>query len=873
MKRFLNRLRWLFHRRRRETEIRAEIEFHLAEEADDARAAGLSDANARRVARLDLGNPVVLEEEIRAAWVWTGIERAGQDLRYAARLLRRRPAFSLTACVTLALGIGGATAVFSLLDALLIRPLPVERPQALVRLVEPRPDLSRTFEEFTAATYDRLRPAVRTMAGVIGSTRSPGPGEITVGEERRVASWQLVSDNYFDTLGVRAHRGRVFQEPGAGLSDPLEAVISADYWRATYAASPSAIGARFRSGNREYTIVGVAEPRFRGTDIDKPTDIWMLLDQVVPRTDDSRSRGRWVHIMGRLAPGVTLSQAAAEVSIILGRPFEVADGSIGYSSLRARLSQPLLLVALVVAFVLLIACANLANLMLASTTARGRELSVRVAIGASRARIVRQLLTEGLLLAGIGGVLALAVAAWVSGALLAFLPPAEAVAMPNLRLALDGRVLGFAALLTCGTCCMFALVPALYATGRPNQTNLRLHMGAQPLSHGRLGRTLIVGQVVLSTALLIVAGVFVRTLANLRGQDAGYVEDRLLVADVEPPRQLDDDRRDVLLEELRSRLATLPGVEVVSFSHVGQLDGAIEFTIGFPGRNIPKDELPSMIEQRISPGFLRAMGNPVIAGRDFTDADSATAPLVAIINEAFAHQFFASEDPLDRQFYRTGGTFGGQPMTIVGVVRDAKWVNLRDDPPPMYYRPYRQMGGTPVVRFAIRTSGDPGIVAAEVRAAARSIDSRIVVSNTVPFRDIVNRTLVVERLTAHVSTAFGALALVIASVGLYGVLSYSVARRRQEIGVRIAVGAQPRTIEWMVVRESLTLLVTGVALGLPVAIGITRIVASMLFGLGPQDPVSIGAALAALTATAAAACWLPARRAAAVDPIQTLRED
>jgi predicted permease len=887
VRRLLNRLLWLSRRGRREAEIRAELEFHLEEEVAEGRAAGLDEPEARRAARLDLGNPAVLQEDIRDAWGWAWLEHAGQDVRYAGRLLRRRPAFSVAAILTLALGIGGATAVFSLYQALLVRHLPVERPDELVRLIEPRRDLSRTLEEFTIATHDRLREASRTLSGVIGSSRSFGPGEITIDGQRRLASWQRVSDNYFDVLGVGAQRGRVFHEPGAGLSDPLVAVISADYWRTEYASSTDAIGARFHVGNREYTIVGVAQPGFRGTDVDVPTDIWMLVDQLVAPADEDRARGRLMHVMGRLASGTTPARAAAEVSTILGRPFELADGAIGYSRLRGRLSQPLLLVAIVVGFVLLIACANLANLMLAGTKARERELSVRTAIGASRMRVVRQLLTEGVVLASAGGLLALGVAAWISGALLAFLPPDDAAALPNLRFTLDAGILGFAALLTCGTCLLFTVVPALRATGRLDQTDLRSRTGAgvspsralawrrctASPGRGRLGRMLLVGQVVLCTALLIVASVFVRTLGNLRGQDAGYVEDRLLVADVQPPRLLDDDPRDLLLEELRMRIEALPGVDIAAFSHIGQLDGAIVFNIGFPDRDIPEDELPSMIEQRISIGFLRAMGNAVIAGRDFTDADTATAPLVAIVNESFARQFFPGEDPIGRRFYRATGTFGGEPMTVVGVVRDAKWVDLRDAPPPMYYRPYRQMGGTPEVRFAIRTDNDPSILAGEIRGMARAIDPRFVVENIVPFREIVDRTLVVERLTAHVSTAFGALALLIAAVGLYGVLAYNVAQRRREIGVRIAIGARPRMVEWMFLRESLALLGVGVLLGLPVGIAITRFVASMLYGLGPQDPASIGTALIVLTAATAAASYLPARRAATVDPVQALRQE
>ncbi len=315
------------------------------------------------------------------------------------------------------------------------------------------------------------------------------------------------------------------------------------------------------------------------------------------------------------------------------------------------------------------------------------------------------------------------------------------------------------------------------------------------------------------------------------------------------------------------------GVEIAGFSHVGQLSGgAIAFRVGFPGRARPEHDA-TIIEQRISPRFFSAMGTPLTAGRDFTPADDDRAPLVAIVNESFVRRFLPRQDPIGARFFREGGSRSGESMEIVGIVKDSKWVNLRDDSPAMYYRPYRQMGGTPTVRLALRTSGDPNRLAGDLVRAAQSIDRRMTLSNVVPFREIVNGTLVIERLVAQVSAAFGLLALLIAAVGLYGVLAYGVARRRREIGLRMAVGARPGTIERMFLGESLTLLAAGVAIGLPLAILVTRFVSSMLFGLSPQDPVSIGVGLTALTVATVAAAYLPARRAAAIDPVVALRED
>jgi predicted permease len=708
MRTLFTKLRWLTQRRRKEAELRAELEFHLEQEREEATARGLAENEARFAAHRHLGNRGLVEEDTRAAWGWTWVERIGQDVRYAGRLLRRRPVFSATAILTLMLGIGGTTAVFSLLDALLIRHLPVDRPEELVRLVEQRP-AGTAAEAFTLVTHDSLQRSSKTFSGVIASEQLIGrPAEIDVAGEKRTAFVQLVSDNYFDVLGVRAFRGRVFHQPEPRIPGEPIAVISEDYWRRQYAADVSVLGTRFRQGIREFTIAGIAPPSFRGTEVDVPVDIWVSIEQVVPPGAAARTRGRWMRVMGRLQPGVTPAQAETESATILGLPVQWQPGAIGYSTLRARLFRPLLLVALIVSLVLLIACANLANLMLAATVSREREIAVRAAIGASRSRIIRQLITESVLLSAIGAVLGLGVAHWTSGALLAFLPPEQAIALPNLRFALlDARALGFATLLSLGTCLLFGVVPALRVTGRVAAT-AKLGAGTGDRHRSLLTRGLLVGQVVMCTALMIVAGVFVRTLQNLRGQDAGYREERLLVADVGFPREYPEMRRDQLIEELRMRAAGLPDVEIAAFSHVGQLSGAaIEFRIGFPGRDRPETEETTIIEQRISPSFFSAMGTPVIGGREFMPSDDGSAPLVAIVNEAFTRRFLPGEDPIGVRFFREGGSRSGEPMEIVGVVQDSKWLNLRDDSPPMYYRPYRQMGGTPIVRLALRTSSDP----------------------------------------------------------------------------------------------------------------------------------------------------------------------
>jgi putative ABC transport system permease protein len=792
-----------------------------------------------------------------------------QDVRYAIRLLRSRPVLSATAILTLMLGMGGATAMFSLLDALLIRNLPVEKPDGLVRLTERRRD-GTLADAFTLVTQETLQRGTRTLSDVIASSGPVSrPMEIKVDDERRRAYVQFVSDNYFDVLGVRALRGRVFHQSApssaASASGEPVAVISEEYWRRQYGGDPSVLGRRFRQGEHEFTIGGIADRGFRGTELDSPVDIWIRTDQVLPANDPDRTQGRWMRVMGRLRPGVTPNQAEAEASVLLGRPVEMQPGGNGYSTLRVRLYQPLLLVALAAGLVLLIACANLANLMLAATLAREREFAVRAAIGASSGRIFRQLATESFVLSAVGATLGVGVAWWSSRALLAFLPPDQAAALPNLQFGLDARVLGFVAFLSVGTCLLFGVVPALRVTGS-------IAASASKPGGRLLSRGLLVGQVVMCTALLVVAGVFFRTVQNLRGQQAGYLEDRLLIADVGFPLDYPEARRDQLMEELRARAAALPGVEVAAFSHLGQLSGSAHTSrIRLAGVDRPVDDQTTVLEQRISPGFVRAMGTPLRAGREFASSDDERAPLVAIVNDSFVRRFLPEGRAIGTRFFRERGPRAGEPIEIVGVVEDSKWVNLRDDSPPMYYRPYRQNGGTPTIRFVLRGSVSTDL-SKNLLAVAQSVDKHIRLSNVVPFREVVDRTLVRERLVAQVSTAFSVLALAIAAVGLYGVLAYGVARRRREIGVRVAIGAPPGTIERMFLTESLVLVTIGAALGILLAIALTRSVSSMLFGLSPHDPASICVAIVTLMTVAGAATWLPARRAARIDPLLALRD-
>jgi putative ABC transport system permease protein len=868
----LNKLRSLVRRSRRAAEIREELEFHLDEEAAEGRAAGLTDDQARAAARRDLGNPVVVAEETRAAWGWRWLEHLTQDVVYAGRMIRRRPGFTASAVLSLTLGIGANVAIFSLLDALLMQQLPVRRPGELVQLVEPSKQGPIPFDRFIYSTYDSLRAGATGLASVAVMT-DDAEGDVEQKGDKHRAVTQLVSENYFEFFGVDAAAGRVFHPDSDGAATEPVAVISDSYWRRQFGASTAALGATIRRGKLTFTVVGVAPRRFKGVELEAAVDVWFLFNQVIAPNDDDRTRGRWVRIVGRLGDGATPEQVSSAASSILRRPVIFRPGGRAYSSLRNQLYRPLMLVMFVVVLVLLITCANLGNLTLAGNLARERELAVRRALGASRWRIIRQLLTESLLLALAGGTLAVLVASWLSGALLGFLPPQFAPALADLRFSLDLRVLALAGTIAIVTTLTIGLLPAVYSTRSAMSSELRIKSGAQR-TRSWTTRSLIVGEIAICSLLLMLAGVFLRSVQNLRGQDAGYTEQQLLVADVAFPFEYGDERRDVLIDELQARVGALPGVGAVAYSNVGQLSGgAFEWRIGFPDRPYTRADAPQVIEHRVSPGFLAAMGTKLYEGRDLAATDSESAPLVAVVNDLFAAKFFPGRSAIGQRFFHEGGSRSFQQMEIVGVVQSAKWLSLRGEPLPMYYRPYAQQGGTPVVRFAIRAASPPEALAAAVTAAAISIDRGVRLTNVVPFSEIVNRGLVTERLVAYVSTAFGLLGLLIAAIGLYGVLAYNVTRRKREIGVRIAVGATRGSVERMFLRESFVLFALGLAIGVPLGIAVTRSVAAMLYGVGPQDPSAIASVAAVLALATAAAAYFPARRAASIDPIVALREE
>lgn len=832
---WLNKLVSTLRPRRLDAALDDELQFHIEQRALDLIARGRPPDEARREAALLFGNRTLLRELTRDRDSLLWLQTALQDLRFGARTLRRKPGFALAAVLSLALGIGANAALFSLLDGLLLRSLPVAEPHRLVRiLVDGR-------DQLAYPTFDRLGRDARLLGGTVAMVRYFRPDRVEERGELVAAILQPVSCNYFDVLGVGALRGRVFHAGDARSPEGPMAVISEAYWRAHYRGDPGALGEHFRYANRDFTIVGIAQQSFRGMNVDGPADIWVPLEQTIAASGPMWTTVRWLQVMARLRPGSTRAAAAAEASALLRKAVTLEPGGTGFSTLRGRFARPLVVLECMVVLVLLIACANLANLMLADAAARRPELALRQAIGAGRARLVRQLFTESLLISFVGMLAGLGVAEPVSRAMLRYLPPDSVPARITLSFHASPRVLAFTAVLSMVTCLLFALAPAIRATGPALAPAMKRAGG------GWISRLLIVGQVGMCTLLLIGAGLFVRSLRNLQHLDTGFSAEHVMVADLDMPRNFGLAQRRQRLEALRTQAAALPGVRNAALSHVRPLSG---FAISGDIQNQP------IFEQHVSPGFFATMGTPLLLGRDFTDRDDANSPPVAIVNESFARQFLPRDHPLGRRF----------GFEIAGVVKDTRWVNLRDKPPPMYYRPYLQWAGTPatlIVRGAT--------TALELRRIAHSIDPNLALKDVTPFPEMEDRTLTTERMVAQGSAAFGLLALLVACVGLYGVLAYAVARRTREIGVRMALGASRAGIQWMVLRESLLLLVFGFAIGVPAALTVTRYTSSMLFGLTAADPLTISSVLAILLLAALAATSVPARRAASVDPLIALR--
>ena len=886
-----SRVRGLFHRRGMETDLRDEIETHLSLLADEEIRRGASPHDAGLSARRNFGGVARVQETYRDQRGLPFLETVVQDARFALRGLRKNPAFAATAILTLALGIGANTAIFSLIDALMLRQLPVERPDELIRLKTIGE--KGTDDNFS---YSALRQFQEGGAHVVNILAANATRSIraTVDGEPELLDRKSVSGNYFAVLGVPAAAGRILSAGDDNVGGPRVTVISHRFWTRRFGQDHRAIGRTVTIGPTVFTVAGVAAPGFLGETVGEAPDIWTPLTAdagVRPADVWTGHSTTWLRLVARRRPGISIDDtrgalepifttitheiaAATKIASFRNQALQsrlgIDEGSRGYSAVRERLGGPLYVLMAVVGLVLLIACANVANLLLARAAVRAREISLRVALGAGRLRLVRQLLVEALLLSVLGGILGLLIGLWSAGSLVAL---ASETPLPlRLDVRLDRRMLAFTAVVSFTTAIVFGLLPAL-RSARPNLVPALKDAPALNRTSGfRLGKSLVISQIALSLVLLVGAGLFLRSLMNLRSIDLGFNPDRVLVLRVDSSSagsKMPLEERRHIYARLVERAESVPGVRGASLSFFGLLSGATWGNrITVEGRTAPPDEPERTFANAITPRYFEVMGMQVLRGRPFSDADRANAPPVAIVNETFARQFFNDPEPMGR---RVGlGAPAKIMMEVVGVVGDAKYSSLRESDVPMLYVPLTQYAGQPT-QLQIRTAADPAALSSQLRRELAGVDGRMAIVDVMNMEDAVDASLIGETLIAKLSSLFGVLALLLSAVGLYGVVAYMSAQRTVEIGIRMALGADYRSVVWLVLRQVLILVLAGLLIGAPAAVFASRLVGSQLYGMTPHDPVTIALAIVVLSTVALVAGCIPARRASKVNPIVALK--
>jgi predicted permease len=879
--------RW-WRRKDRERDLERELQSDLELEASERQERGVSPDEARRAARCALGNTTLLKEDVRAAWGWLFLDRLKQDLTYALRGMRKSPGFAATAVLSLALGIGANTAIFSLIDALLLRRLPVRDPQGLAQVIIQRPG-AEPLESFSYPLVNALADDHEIFSSLCGFSAARFAVRERDTVESTAGAW--VTGGYYATLGLQPAAGRLLVESDDRAGAPPVAVITDGYWQRKFGRSADAIGRELLIEGRPVTIVGVSPSGFTGANVGETADITMpvgVMSQVRSDWESYRDAGsRWLRVLARPQPGASREQAKARLAVIWhsltgliispGMPADVRRrmerstpdviaGGTGYTYLRQQFRRPLLVLMAVVCVLLLIACANVANLLLARASARQREIAVRLAIGASRARIIRQLLTEGLLLSlfgAAGGILL----AWAGSRVLVNLLASGQVRGIVLDVSPDWLVLAFTAATACATGILFGLAPAFRGTAAGPIGALREKIA---IARSRLAPLLVTAQVSLALLLLIAGGLFVRTLQNLYRLDTGFRSDGVLLASADGAREgYRGAAAAAFYESLLQQIEQLPGVQSASYALITPLaGGGISFDIELNGRPVSEQQTHFNV---ISRRYFETLGTTVLLGREFTSRDMAGAPRVAVVNQAFARRYLPPGNELGQ---RLTVNFRPEEFSVVGVVKDAVYETLRAAAPPTVYVPTVQRGGPATASFGVMFEVHAAGSLAQTAEALRATLQTKLPGSAVEVRALtqqVERALVQERLMATLAAGFGILGLVLAAVGLYGLLTYTVTRRTNEIGIRLALGAMRREVLWMVIRDVLMLLSTGVAIGVPLAWAAARFVSSMLFGLQATDLWTIGAATVVLIAAGLAAGFLPAWRASRVDPMAALR--
>ena len=934
---FLSKLRGLFQKQKLEDEFAAEIALHLEMQIEDLQRQGMSREEARYLALRKFGGVDQVKEVYRERRTLQWIETLLQDLRYASRMLRRSPGMTTVAVLSLALGIGANTALFSVVDAVLIKTLPVEEPEQLVlfewqagrpfRLTGASgtsnvdvPKGQRGLSLFPRGIFEQMRQAQAV------ATQSPlsdlfafGPiPEVTakIGDQPEIINAQAVSGNYYAGLRLQPRLGRVIAVDDDRQGAAPVVVLSHRFWQERFGGNPGVIGQQLKLNQQSFTIVGVTPPEFSGTlqvGYHPAVTIPLTLEPLMQGERSSLASATepdvwWLNLMGRLKLGATYEQARESLNPVfqsaalaaMPPPRKSSDpvqldpkdyprlisqaGSRGMLDLRKLYTSSIYGLFIVVALVLLIACVNLANLLLARAAMRGPEIKVRLAVGAGRWRLVRQLLTESLLLAALGGMAGVIFAFWAKDALSAFTNDNGGLLPTGVDLTLNWRVLAFTLAVSLLTGVLFGIAPALRAT------NLDLHTALKRSSRmtgglSRLSKTLLVAQVAVSALLLVGAGLFIRTLYNLQRVNLGFNQENLLVFRLQPEQAgYKDEKLLRLYEQLLDRLDHLTGVRAATFARVELLADYNWFNdVLLPGETVATAASRETMQQLVRENYFATMEIPILRGREFTVNDDRNAPPVAIVNQTFVRQFFPGDDVLGKRVRFDGED---RELEIVGVAADAKYSTQREEIPPLLYTAWQQHPselGT--MHFALRTTSEPTVLAAQVRELVRGIDDNLPVTELGTQSARAETTLARERLYARLFSFFGAVALALAGIGLFGVLAYSVSQRTKEIGVRMAFGARVNHVVRMVLWQGMKLVLLGLAVSSLIGYALVRLLNSQyfgpdswqqrmkeqLYGVKMSDPLTLVVIGLLLTVIALLACWLPARRAAKVDPLVALR--
>jgi putative ABC transport system permease protein len=901
----------------REAAIIEEMSQHLEQRFEELLAQGVSAAAAHEAVMKELAESGRLRKDLLRVEKQTRFEpalppgpglrgtfsRLQRDLRYGFRALRLNPGFSSVAILSLALGIGANTAIFQLLDAIRLRALPVKDPQELA-LVKVSNSNNRSgefrgnFPFFTNAIWERVRDQQQAFSGMAAWHSTSF--NLATGGRTRLARGMYVNGEFFHTLGISPAAGRVFSaaddHSGCGLPG---AVISYAFWQKEFGGKLSALGSKLTLEGHPVEVIGITPAEFYGIEVGRAYDLALpvcsesLIDgeyQVLDRAD-----GWWLAFLGRLKPGWTAARATAQLEAIspgifqatlpsryqselakqyVGWKLAAEPASSGLSSLRRNYADPLWILLAIAGIVLLIACANLANLMFARANAREREIAVRLALGASRPRLMQQLMMESVLLSGIGAITGILLAQVLTRVLVSFLN--TQLRSVTLDLGLDWRVLGFTAAVAVLTCLLFGLMPALKATATPPIVAMKT--GSRGVAGGRerfsLRRMLVIAQVAMSMVLLVAAFLFVRSFQNLVNLNAGFRQTGILAADLDlSPLTIPMGERNRFMKDMLERLQALPGVESAASAAIVPMSGN-----GW-NENIHTDASGQEVRDvayfnRVSPGFFRTMDTPFIKGRDFGNQDTAGSPTVAIVNESFVRKFLKDKEPLGATFRVDEGA--GVPESIyqiIAVAADSKYRDLREDFFPVAYVASQQDkkpgANLPIL---LRSTLALDTLTASVEHSVGEVNPAIGIQFSV-MKTQVRDTLLRERLMASLAGFFGLLAGILATIGLYGVISYMVVRRRNEIGIRMALGANRRNVLALVMREAAVLLAVGLMIGAGLSLAATRSAAALLFGLKPHDPMTLGMAAVSLAAVAAAASYLPAFRATRIHPTEALREE